>query len=334
MSSPLRQFPHTQLRRNRYQPWVRDLIREHEWTVKDLVQPLFVIEGQHQKEPIKTLPGLYRFSIDGIVEEVQRLHALGIPMVALFPSLTPEHKTLNAEAAFDEQGLIPRTVRAIKAACPDMGVMGDVALDPYTSHGQDGLLGTDGVVSNELTVPALMRQAVTLARAGVDVVAPSDMMDGRVGAIRKALDEAGFQRTLILSYSAKYASLFYGPFRDAVRSEKALGGSDKKNYQMDPANVAEALHEVALDLTEGADMVMVKPGMPYLDVLWRVKERFQVPTAVYQVSGEYAMLQTAIDQGILSEGVIWETLTSFKRAGADMIITYFAGRAAEFLKRQ
>jgi porphobilinogen synthase len=302
-------------------------------TPADLICPMFVIEGSNARESIASMPGVERLSIDLLVAEAARLHALGIPAVALFPVTPQQAKSLDAAEAWNPDGLAQRAVRAIKAAVPEMGVITDVALDPFTSHGQDGIIDADGYVINDVTLEALVKQALSHADAGADVVAPSDMMDGRIGAIRTALEQAGHVHTRILAYSAKYASAYYGPFRDAVGSAGNLGKADKKTYQMDPANADEALHEVALDLQEGADMVMVKPGMPYLDIVRAVKDTFLAPTFVYQVSGEYAMHMAAFQNGWLdADKVILESLTCIKRAGADGILTYFAPRAAELLQ--
>ncbi len=325
------QFPQVRPRRMRKSAFSRRLMQEHQLHASDLIYPVFVQEGQQQKTPVPSMPGVYRLSIDLLLEEAREAHDLGIPMLALFPVTPAELKTEQAEEAWNPDGLAQRAVRALKDALPELGIMTDVALDPFTSHGQDGILDADGYVSNDITVQALVRQALSHAEAGVDVVAPSDMMDGRIGAIRHALEDAGEVNTRIMAYSAKYASAFYGPFRDAVGSSGNLGGGNKSTYQMDPANSDEALHEVRLDLDEGADMVMIKPGMPYLDVLQRVKSTFQRPTMVYQVSGEYAMLEAAIAQGWLDEAVIMETLLAFRRAGADAILTYHALRAARQL---
>lgn len=298
-------------------------------SVNDLIYPVFVLEGQNQRETVDSMPGVERLSIDLLVTECQRLVELGIPMVALFPVTPASAKSEMAEAAYDDNGLAQRAVKAIKAECPELGVMTDVALDPFTTHGQDGIIDDSGYVQNDITTEVLVKQALSHAKAGADVVAPSDMMDGRIGAIRDALESEGFHNTQIMAYSAKYASAFYGPFRDAVGSAGNLKGGDKKTYQMDPANSDEALHEIALDIQEGADMVMVKPGMPYLDIVRRVKDEFGVPTFAYQVSGEYAMLQAAIANGWLGDDVIEESLLAFKRAGANGILTYFAKSIAE-----
>jgi porphobilinogen synthase len=321
-------------RRLRVSPWIRNMVSEHRVTVNDLIWPVFIQEGNNLRTPIASMPGVERFSIDLLTLAVKEARDLGIPAIALFPATPANLKTQDGEEAFNPENLVCRTIRAIKSAVPDIGIICDVALDPYTSHGQDGLV-RNGVVVNDETVEVLCKQSVVQARAGCDVIAPSDMMDGRVGAIRKALDNAGFSHVAILSYAAKYASAFYGPFRDAVGSANNLGKSDKKTYQMDPSNSSEALREVALDIAEGADMVMVKPGMPYLDVVARVKDAFKVPTFAYQVSGEYAMLCAAAANGWLDrEKVILESLLSFKRAGADGVLTYFALEAAKLLKAQ
>ncbi len=333
--SYLRQFPNTRMRRMRRDDFSRRLMRENVLMPSDLILPVFVHEGENREEIVASMPGVKRQSIDLLLKTAKEAVELGVPALALFPSIDPSLKTEGAEEAWNPDGLVPRTVRALKQAFPQLGVITDIALDPYTSHGQDGLINDDGYVLNEETVVALIKQALCHADAGVDMVAPSDMMDGRIGAVRAALDEKGHEMTSILAYSAKYASAFYGPFRDAVGSAATLGKGNKFQYQMDPANSDEALHEVAMDLTEGADMVMVKPGMPYLDIVRRVKEEFGVPTFVYQVSGEYAMLQAAIRNGWLDEKkVVLESLLAFKRAGADAILTYYALDAARWLKGQ
>ena len=321
-------------RRLRVSNWIRKMVSEHRVTVNDLIWPVFIQEGINLRTPITSMPGVERLSIDLLTLAVKEARDLGIPAIALFPATPTNLKTQDGEEAFNPENLVCRTIRAIKSAVPDIGIICDVALDPYTSHGQDGLV-RNGIVVNDETVEVLCKQSVVQARAGCDVIAPSDMMDGRVGAIRKALDNAGFSHVAILSYAAKYASAFYGPFRDAVGSANNLGKSDKKTYQMDPSNSSEALREVALDIAEGADMIMVKPGMPYLDVVARVKDAFKVPTFAYQVSGEYAMLCAAAANGWLDrEKVILESLLSFKRAGADGVLTYFAVEAAKLLKAQ
>jgi porphobilinogen synthase len=310
----------------------RRLMREHRLDVGDLILPVFVHELD-QVTPVASMPGVERLSIEALVRKAEQAMIAGIPAMVLFPVTAPEAKSLDAVAAYDENGLAQRAIRAIKSRFPDMGVITDVALDPYTSHGQDGLINEAGYVMNDETVEVLVAQALSHAFAGADVVAPSDMMDGRIGAIREALEQENFVNTQILAYSAKYASAFYGPFRDAVGSASALGGGNKYSYQMDPANGDEALREVALDIEEGADMIMVKPGMPYLDVLRRVKDRFEMPTFVYQVSGEYAMIKAAAQNGWLDErSCVMESLLAFKRAGADGILTYYALDAARYLK--
>ncbi|MCS6879194.1 MAG: porphobilinogen synthase [Geminicoccaceae bacterium] len=327
-------FPRSRLRRLRRTPWIRALVAETALRPADLVQPFFVVEGTNRREPIPSLPGIERLSIDLLIPEVERCAALGIPMVALFPCTPPERKTLDGREAWNPDNLLCRAIRALKRAIPDVGVMGDVALDPYTTTGQDGIV-RDGEIVNDETIEALVKQALCQAEAGCDVIAPSDMMDGRIGAIRKALDEAGFASTIILAYAAKYASAFYGPFREAVGSARALGKADKKTYQMDPANVREALREVALDIAEGADLVMVKPGLPYLDVIARVKDAFGLPTLAYHVSGEYAMVKAAAERGWLdAEACLLESLTAFKRAGADAIVSYAALEVAASLRRR
>jgi porphobilinogen synthase len=327
----MRTYPFTRMRRMRRDDFSRRLMRENELTASDLIYPVFVIEGNNGTETIPSMPGVLRMTTDLLIEEAKKIRDLGIPMMALFPVVPAEKKTPDGQESYNPDGLAPRTVAALKQAVPDLGIMTDVALDPYTSHGQDGILDQDGYVANDISVEALKRQAIVQAEAGVDVVAPSDMMDGRIAAIREALEIDNHVNTKILAYSAKYASAYYGPFRDAVGSANNLGGGDKKTYQMDPANSDEAIHEVALDLEEGADMVMVKPGMPYLDIVRRVKDTFQVPTMVYQVSGEYAMHQAAIQNGWLSEAVIFESLLAMKRAGADAVLTYSAKWVAEQL---
>ena len=331
---PWGEYPATRLRRNRRHAWSRRLVREQRVTVDDLIWPVFVHEGQKQRTPIASMPGVDRLSIDLLVPAVGEAIELGIPAIAIFPATEPAKKTPDAEESLNPDNLICSTVRAIKEAFGDaVGVICDVALDPYSSHGQDGLVRDDYVVNDE-TVKVLCQQAIVQAEAGCDVIAPSDMMDGRIGAIRCALDEVNFSHVQIMSYAAKYASAFYGPFRDAVGSSGNLGSGDKRTYQMDPANGDEALREVALDISEGADMVMVKPGMPYLDIVQRVKRTFGMPTYVYQVSGEYAMLSAAAVNGWLDhDKVMWESLLAFKRAGADGILTYFAVDAARQLAR-
>jgi porphobilinogen synthase len=325
-------YPATRMRRMRRDDFSRRLMRENALSADDLICPVFVTEGTGREEPVPSLPGVSRKSLDLLFHDAERCVSLGVPAIALFPVIPPEQKSLAAAEAWNAKGLVPKVVRGLKARFPGLGVITDVALDPYTSHGQDGLIDDNGYVLNDETVTALTRQALCHADAGADVVAPSDMMDGRIGAIRGALDESGFQRTRVLAYAAKYASSFYGPFRDAVGSAGNLGGSNKYTYQMDPANSDEALWEVHLDLDEGADMVMVKPGLPYLDIVRRVKDAFGAPTAVYQVSGEYAMLKAAAANGWLDErACVLETLLAMKRAGADAILTYFALAAAAWL---
>ncbi len=323
------------MRRMRYHEFSRRLMSENQLSSADLIYPLFVIEGENSREKIDSMPGVERLSIDLLVQEAIECHALGIPMLALFPVTPTNAKSDDAVEAYSPNGLAQRAVRAIKVVCPELGVMTDVALDPFTSHGQDGLINAEGYVVNDATVEVLVKQALSHAEAGADVVAPSDMMDGRIGEIREALEAAGYVNTQILAYSAKYASSFYGPFRDAVGSAGNLGKGNKYSYQMDPANSDEALREVQLDLAEGADMVMVKPGMPYLDIVRRVKDEFGVPVFAYQVSGEYAMLKAASLNGWLDERqVVLESLLSFKRAGSDAILTYYAKAVAIWLKEQ
>ena len=326
-------WPATRMRRMRRDDFSRRLMREHTLTVDDLIYPVFVLEGSNQTEAVPSMPGVERKSIDLLVEEARELAELGIPAMALFPVTPADVKTLDGREAWNPDGLAQRAVRAIKAAVPEMGVITDGALDPFTTHGQDGIIDDSGYVLNDVTVDALVKQALSHADAGADMVAPSDMMDGRIGAIRDALENHGHIHTRIMAYSAKYASAYYGPFRDAVGSAGNLGKADKTTYQMDPANSDEALHEIALDLAEGADVVMVKPGMPYLDVVRRVKDEFKVPVYAYQVSGEYAMHMAAFQNGWLDQDkVMLESLLAFKRAGADGILTYFAKAAAIKLK--
>ena len=328
-----RQFPNSRMRRMRYHEFSRRLMRENRLTSDDLIYPMFVIEGQNQRQTIASMPGIERLSIDLLVLEAKQLVTLGIPAMALFPVTPDSVKSLMAEQAYHPDGLVQRAVKAVKDACPELGVITDVALDPFTSHGQDGIINEEGYVLNDVTVDILIQQALSHAEAGADVVAPSDMMDGRIGAIRRALEAANHTNTQIMAYAAKYASAYYGPFRDAVGSAGNLGKGNKLGYQMDPANSDEALHEVALDLSEGADMVMVKPGMPYLDIVSRVKRELQVPTFAYQVSGEYAMHMAAFQNGWLDkDSVMMESLMGFKRAGADGILTYFAKDAAILLQ--
>lgn len=326
-------FPSTRLRRMRRDNFSRRLMREHRLTADDLIYPVFVLEGRGIAEPVMSMPGVFRHSLDRLLEVAAEAHALGIPAIALFPVVEASKKSLAAEEAWNPDGLVPRVVRALKERLPDLGVITDVALDPFTSHGQDGLIDQRGYVLNDETLEALARQALSHAQAGADVVAPSDMMDGRVARIRRELDAHGRIHTRILAYSAKYASSYYGPFRDAVGSASNLGKGNKYTYQMDPANSDEALREVSLDIEEGADMFMVKPGMPYLDIVRRVKHELKVPTYVYQVSGEYAMLKAAAANGWIAEqACVMEALLSFKRAGADGILTYYAMDAARWLR--
>ena len=329
-------FPYTRMRRNRSEEFSRRLNSENQLNVNDLILPLFVIEGENQSQAVKSMPGVNRLSIDLLVTQAKLVFKLGIPAVALFPVVGDNKKTLLAEEAYNPDGLAQRAVMAIKAAVPELGVITDVALDPFTTHGQDGIIDEDTqYVLNDVSVEVMVKQAVSHAQAGADIVAPSDMMDGRIGAIREALEDEGFPNTQIMAYSAKYASSFYGPFRDAVGSASNLGGGNKKTYQMNPANSDEAIHECALDLDEGADMIMVKPGMPYLDVVRRVKDQLKAPTFAYQVSGEYAMICAAADKGWLDrDQAVMESLLAFKRAGADGILTYFAVQAANILNGQ
>jgi porphobilinogen synthase len=327
-------YPYRRPRRMRKDDFSRRLMREHQLTSNDLIYPVFVIEGHQQVEAVPSMPGVERMSIDLLVEEAKACHQLGIPAMAIFPVTPAEVKSEDAAEAYNPIGLAQRAVQAIKQAVPEMGVITDVALDPFTSHGQDGLLDENGYVMNDETVDVLVKQALSHAQAGADIVAPSDMMDGRIGAIRDTLEDEGYINTKILAYSAKYASSFYGPFRDAVGSAGNLGGGNKYSYQMDPANSNEALHEVAMDIDEGADMVMIKPGMPYLDIVRMVKDEFKYPTYVYHVSGEYAMLKAAGLNGWIDEkACVLEALLSMKRAGADGILTYYAKTVAEWLKQ-
>ena len=336
MNTPApRHFPATRMRRMRRDDFSRRLMQESTLTPSDLILPVFVLEGDNQREAVASMPGVERLSIDLLIEQAREAYALGIPALALFPVIGPEQKSELAEEAYNANGLVQRSVRALKEALPELGIITDVALDPYTSHGQDGILDEHGYVKNDRTVDTLLKQALSHAEAGADIVAPSDMMDGRIGAIRQILEQEHLHNVRIMAYSAKYASKYYGPFRDAVGSASNLGNADKRTYQMDPANSDEAIHEVAMDIAEGADMVMVKPGMPYLDVVRRVKHELQVPTFAYQVSGEYAMHRAAFDNGWLdADAVILESLMCFKRAGADGILTYFAMDAARLLNAQ
>jgi len=332
MTTPT-QFPSTRLRRLRRDDFTRRLVRENHVTVDDLIYPVFVLDGEKKRQAIASMPGVERLSLDLLLPVAEECVKLGIPVMALFPVIDPSLKTPDGMEATNRQGLVPRVVKALKKEFPDLGVMTDVALDPFTSHGQDGWLDETGYILNDETVKVLVEQALTQAEAGVDIVAPSDMMDGRIGAVREALEANGHIHTRIMAYSAKYASAFYGPFRDAVGSAGNLGKSNKKVYQMDAGNSDEALREVAMDIAEGADMVMVKPGMPYLDIVRRVKDEFHLPTFAYQVSGEYAMLKAAAQNGWLDhDAVMMESLLAFKRAGADGVLTYFAIAAAEKLR--
>ncbi|MFT6985061.1 MAG: porphobilinogen synthase [Psychromonas sp.] len=328
-------FPARRLRRLRKHDFSRRLVAENQLSVNDLIYPLFILEGKNRRESIASMPGIERLSLDLLVEEVKELVTLGIPAIALFPVTPNELKTVMAEEAYNSQGLVQRAVMRVKETCPELGVITDVALDPFTIHGQDGIIDKEGYVLNDISTEILVKQALSHAQAGADIVAPSDMMDGRIGEIRNALESAGYVNTQIMAYSAKYASNYYGPFRDAVGSAGNLKGANKSTYQMDPANSDEAIHEVALDIQEGADMVMVKPGMPYLDIVRRVKTELQVPTFAYQVSGEYAMHKAAFANGWLKEReTVLESLLCFKRAGADGILTYFAKQVATWLKEE
>lgn len=323
----------TRLRRLRAKPFLRHLVEETALSASDFIYPVFIVEGRGQRQAIASMPGQYRLSLDELLKEADNICRLGIPAIALFPVVGDECKSVDGKAAYDENGLVQRSVCELKKRFPDLGVISDIALDPYTSHGQDGIIDDSGYVLNDATVEILVRQALSHAQAGVDIVAPSDMMDGRIGAIRSALEQANFTNTVILSYAAKYASHFYGPFRDAVGSKAKLGKADKKTYQMNPANKAMALREVEQDLAEGADIVMVKPALPYLDIVTDIKQTFQVPTFAYQVSGEYAMIKAAAKKGWLNEqDVVFESLLSIKRAGADAILTYFAMDIVKYLR--
>ena len=329
----LRVYPQTRLRRLRQTKAIRNLVAEHRLAVSDLIWPLFVIEGDNQIEPIASMPDVNRYSIDRLVEQAQKAKALGIDVIAIFPKIDASLKDDEGSMATDPDNLVCRAVRAVKTACPELAIICDVALDPFTSHGHDGLL-IDGKIANDETVEKLVNQAIIQAESGCDIIAPSDMMDGRIGAIRNGIDKAGYQDVLILSYAAKYASSFYGPFRDAVGAGRSLGGDGKKTYQMNTANSDEAMREIEMDIAEGADMIMVKPGMPYLDILKRAKDEFGMPSFAYQVSGEYSMLKIAVDQGIMAEEAILESLLCFKRAGADGILTYFAPYIASHLAKE
>ncbi len=328
-------YPYTRKRRMRRDDFSRRLMREHRLSADDFIYPMFILDGEQQREPVESMPGVERVSIDLLLEEANEIAALGIPAIALFPVVGADGKSDTADEAWNPDGLIQRAVRALKDAQPELGVITDVALDPYTSHGQDGLLDDQGYVTNDATIEVLVKQALSHADAGADVVAPSDMMDGRIGMIREALESSGHTNTRILAYAAKYASSFYGPFRDAVGSAGNLAGGNKYTYQMDPANTNEALYEVAMDIDEGADMVMIKPGLPYLDIVQRISEELQFPTFVYQVSGEYAMLKAAGQHGWIDEkACVLEALLSFKRAGANGILTYYAKAAAAWLQEK
>ncbi len=325
-------YPTTRMRRLRSCDFIRRMVRESNLTPADLIQPIFVCEGENYREPIPSMPGIDRLSVDLLIEKCRKLYDLGVPTIAIFPVVPKSKKTKWAEESYNPDGLAQRAISAVRESVPEIGVMADVALDPFTIDGHDGISNADGYVENDVTLDVIVKQALSQARAGVHIIAPSEMMDGRVGAIRKALENEGFHNVLILSYAVKFASAFYGPFRDAVGSASELGGRDKRTYQMDPANSDEALREVELDLAEGADMVIVKPGMPYLDIVRRVKSEFGVPTFAYQVSGEYAMLMAAVKNGWLDERkVILESLLAFKRAGGDGVLSYFSERAAEWL---
>ena len=325
-------FPFTRKRRNRSDDFIRRLVAENKLSVNDLIYPMFVIPGNSKQQEIPSMPGISRYSLDLLLEEVEQLCQLGIPAIALFPVIENDNKSLQAEEAYNPEGLAQKAIRSIKEHFPDIGVITDVALDPFTSHGQDGIINEQGYVLNDETIDILVRQAISHAEAGADIVAPSDMMDGRIGSIREGLEIDGHINTKILAYSAKYASAYYGPFRDAVGSASNLGKADKKNYQMDPANAHEALHEIAMDIEEGADLVMVKPGLPYLDIIQSAKNSFAVPVFAYHVSGEYAMLKAASQNGWLNEqAVVMEAMLSFKRAGTDAILTYYAKQVAQWL---
>jgi len=327
-----RRFPATRLRRNRFKDFSRRLVSETELSPSDFIYPMFLLDGKGKREQVESMPGVERLSIDELLRDTEEIQRLSIPAIALFPNINPSLKTADGSEAGNPDGLVCRAIRELKARFPDIGIIADGALDPYTTHGQDGILNEDGYVLNDVTVDALCKQALVCAEAGADIIAPSDMMDGRVGAIREVLETQQLVNTQIMAYSAKYASVYYGPFRDAVSSATNLGGGNKYTYQMDPANSDEALQEVAMDLQEGADMVMVKPALPYLDIVRRVKDEFGVPTFAYQVSGEYAMHQAAIQNGWLDEAVILESLLCIKRAGADGILTYFARHAARLIQ--
>ena len=333
--SYLPSFPHTRLRRRRTHEFIRKLTQEHTLSVNDLVLPVFVCAGDQQKQEISSMPETFRYSIDNLLSVAELCVKKSIPAIAIFPAIDSTLKSLDAREALNSKGLVPTAIRKIKAAFPDLGIIGDVALDPYTSHGQDGIIDQNGYVLNDETVTILQQQALVLADAGADIIAPSDMMDGRVGAIRSALDQNNHKKKAILSYAAKYASSFYGPFRDAVQSKASLGKADKRTYQLDPHNKLEAISEIALDISEGADFVMVKPGMPYLDIVSLLKNEFEIPVWVYQVSGEYTMLMSAAKNGWLAlEECVMESLLSFKRAGASAILSYFSLQAADWIKER
>lgn len=326
------QYPQRRLRRNRAHDFSRRLVAENRLTVDDLIYPVFIVEGKNIIQSVSSMPNVKRMSVDVLVKEAEQVAKLGIPILSLFPAIEPSQKSLLAEEAYNENGLVPKAIRALKKELPELGILSDVALDPYTTHGQDGIIDDSGYVLNDTSVSTLVKQALVQAQAGSDIIAPSDMMDGRIGAIRNGLESHDFINTQIMAYSAKYASSFYGPFRDAVGSAKNIKGGNKKTYQLDPANANEAIQEIYQDLSEGADMVMVKPGLPYLDIVRKVKDTFAVPTFAYQVSGEYAMLMAAIGNGWLDEkSVIMESLLCFKRAGADGVLTYFAKQIAQWL---
>ena len=331
MFKAIKSFPKTRLRRLRTNDWSRRMVRQNNLTVNDLVYPIFVTEEQNRTK-IESMPGIERIPEKRILKEIEEIELMGIPAVAIFPVISKEKKTALGEESFNSNGLIQRIVREIKRKEPNIGIITDVALDPYTNHGQDGILEDNGTINNDETLEVLKKQALSHAEAGADVIAPSDMMDGRIGVIRTELEKKGFKNTKILAYSAKYASSFYGPFRDAVGSKRNLAGGSKEQYQMDPSNSDEAIHEVFLDIQEGADMVMIKPGIPYLDIIYRIKQEFQVPTFAYQVSGEYSMLKGAIDKGWLPKKAIYESLIAIKRSGADGILTYFAKEIAQDLR--
>ena len=326
-----RKFPSTRLRRNRSSEFIRKLVRENDVCASDLIYPMFVIAGENECKKVESMPGIYRYSIDNLLKEAEEVHNLGIPAIAIFPNIEPSLRNATGSEATNRKGLVANTVRALKKHIPELGVMTDVALDPYTDHGHDGLVNDQGYVINDETVKVLCEQALVCAEAGADIIAPSDMMDGRIGEIRSNLDSNHFDLTLIMAYSAKYASKYYGPFREAVGANKTFQG-DKKSYQMDYGNSDEALHEIALDLSEGADMVMVKPGLPYLDIIKSVKQNFKIPVMAYQVSGEYSLLMNGIKNGLMDKKIVIETLIAFKRAGANAIVSYYADRLDKILE--